>query len=79
MFEGTTTNFLAYASAFYGGMWSFDGWNQLNFIVEELRDPLKDFPRAVWLSIPGVTIIYLLMNVSYFTVMTASEVMNGQF
>lgn len=73
-FKGTSTNILAYASAFYGGMWSFDGWNQLNFIVEELKDPIRDFPRAVWMSIPMVTIIYLFMNVAYFTVMTPAEI-----
>ena len=30
MFVGTSTNILSYSTAFYGGMWSFDGWNQLN-------------------------------------------------
>ena len=23
--------------AFYQGLWSFDGWNQLNYVVEELK------------------------------------------
>ena len=77
VFVGTSTNFLAYAQAFYGGMWSFDGWNQLNFIVEELRNPVRDFPRAIYLSIPLVTIVYVLVNIAYFTVLSPQEVMTS--
>ena len=25
------------ALAFYSGLWSFDGWNQLNYCTEELK------------------------------------------
>lgn len=76
-FEGTSMKLLSYSSAFYGGMWSFDGWNQLNFVVEELKNPLRDFPRAVWLSIPTVTIIYILVNIAYLSVMTPVEIQNS--
>lgn len=77
IFENTATNPLVYANAFYSGMWSFDGWNQLNFIVEEMKDPVRDFPRAVWLSIPLITTIYILINCAYFTVMTPDEIINS--
>lgn len=25
--------------ALYQGLWAFDGWNQLNYITEELKNP----------------------------------------
>lgn len=25
--------------AFYQGLWSFDGWNSLNYVMEELKNP----------------------------------------
>lgn len=74
LFEGTSTDLLKYSAAFYGGMWSFDGWNQLNFIVEEMINPKRDFPRAVWISIPTVTIFYILINFAYLSVMTPNEI-----
>lgn len=33
----------------------------------------RNIPRAIWLSVPTVTILYVLVIVSYFTVMTVDE------
>ena len=57
------------------GMWSFDGWNQLNFVSEELVNPVKNFPIVICVGIPFVTLCYLLVNVAYFTVMSKSELL----
>ena len=47
------------------------------FVTEELRNPNKNFPLAVWLSIPLVTGIYILVNIAYLTVMTPSEIISS--
>lgn len=38
-------------------------------MTEELRDPFINLPRAIYLSLPLVTAIYLLANVSYMAVL----------
>lgn len=38
-FEGSTTSFSDIATAFYSGLWAYDGWNNLNYVTEELINP----------------------------------------
>ncbi|XP_077976188.1 uncharacterized protein LOC144432048 [Styela clava] len=74
-FEGTTTSASAIALAFYSGLWSYDGWNQLNFVTEEIRNPERNFPLTVYIGIPMVTILYILVNIAYFTTMSPAELL----
>ncbi|XP_053460594.1 B(0,+)-type amino acid transporter 1 isoform X2 [Nycticebus coucang] len=77
-FEGADVSVGAISLAFYNGLWAYDGWNQLNYITEELRNPYRNLPLAIVIGIPLVTVCYILMNVSYFTVMTATELLQSQ-
>ncbi|XP_026645716.1 B(0,+)-type amino acid transporter 1 [Microtus ochrogaster] len=43
-FEGAQTSVGAISLALYNGLWAYDGWNQLNYITEELRNPYSGFP-----------------------------------
>ncbi len=38
---GTTKNVLGVALAFYSGLWAYDGWNSLNSVTEELKNPKR--------------------------------------
>ncbi|XP_017561623.2 b(0,+)-type amino acid transporter 1-like isoform X1 [Pygocentrus nattereri] len=76
-FEGAATSFGAIGLAFYNGMWAFDGWNQLNFITEELKDPYRDLPLAIMFGIPLVSVCYVLVNVAYFSVLTPTELLQS--
>jgi len=38
-FEGTNADISSIGIAFYQGLWSYDGWNTLNFVTEELKHP----------------------------------------
>nr|XP_045010756.1 B(0,+)-type amino acid transporter 1 isoform X1 [Jaculus jaculus] len=77
-FEGGQVSMGAISLAFYNGLWAYDGWNQLNYITEELRNPYRNLPLAIIIGIPLVTVCYILMNVSYFTVMTPTELLQSQ-
>ncbi|XP_028733599.1 B(0,+)-type amino acid transporter 1 [Peromyscus leucopus] len=77
-FEGAQTSVGAISLAFYNGLWAYDGWNQLNYITEELRNPYRNLPMAIVIGIPLVTVCYILVNISYFTVMTPTELLQSQ-
>ncbi|XP_045783741.1 Y+L amino acid transporter 2-like isoform X2 [Maniola jurtina] len=66
---GTKPSISDWSVAFYSGIFSYSGWSYLNFMTEELRDPFVNLPRAIYLSLPLVTAIYLLANVSYMAVL----------
>uniref|UniRef100_A0A8C1TQM9 b(0,+)-type amino acid transporter 1 n=1 Tax=Cyprinus carpio TaxID=7962 RepID=A0A8C1TQM9_CYPCA len=72
-FAGATTSFRAIGLAFYNGLWAYDGWNQLNFITEELKNPYRNLPLAIIIGIPLVTVCYILVNIAYFSVLTPIE------
>ncbi|XP_071948824.1 large neutral amino acids transporter small subunit 2-like [Antedon mediterranea] len=72
-FAETTWNQIGVA--FYAGLFSYTGWYSLNVIVEELKDPQKNLPRAIIISITMVTCIYVLTNMAYFAAMSPAELL----
>lgn len=66
------------AIAFYTGLYSYSGWNYLNFVTEELKDPYKNLPRAICISMPVVTLVYALTNVAFFAVLSNEEIISSQ-
>ncbi|XP_065352928.1 large neutral amino acids transporter small subunit 1 [Cloeon dipterum] len=76
--QGSSTEPGLIALSFYSGLFSYAGWNYLNFVTEELRDPYKDLPKAIAISLPLVTVVYVLTNVAYFAVLTQNEILASE-
>ncbi|XP_050305082.1 large neutral amino acids transporter small subunit 1-like [Anthonomus grandis grandis] len=74
-FAHTTNNPGKIAKAFYSGIFSYSGWNYLNFMTEELQNPFVNLPRAISISpLPLVTGIYVLANMAYMSVLTPTDI-----
>ena len=46
-------------------LFAFGGWQQTNFVAEEMRNPARDLPRALVLGVLIVVLAYLLVNLAY--------------
>ncbi|XP_062460896.1 B(0,+)-type amino acid transporter 1 isoform X3 [Pezoporus occidentalis] len=40
-YKDSSVSFGSIGLAFYNGLWAYDGWNQLNYITEELKNPYR--------------------------------------
>src|SRR5205807_4223369 len=50
-------------------LFTYGGWQQTNFIAEEILEPERNLPRALVLGVAGVVAVYLLANVAYLRVL----------
>ena len=61
--------FIAIGSALVPVLFTCGGWQQTNFIAEEIIEPEKNLPRALVLGVVIVVAVYLLANVAYLRVL----------
>jgi len=76
--EDTVTDPSVIALSFYSGLFSYTGWNYLNFIIEEMKNPVRDLPRAIAISCVIVLLIYVLTIVSFHTTLSTAEVLGSE-
>ncbi|XP_077287882.1 large neutral amino acids transporter small subunit 1 isoform X2 [Arctopsyche grandis] len=77
-FDNTKTEVTSLSLSFYSGLFAYNGWNYLNFIIEELKDPIKNLPRAIAISCTLVTVVYVLANVAFYTTLSPEEVLGSE-
>jgi APA family basic amino acid/polyamine antiporter len=62
----------ALGSGLLATMFAYDGWILVGNIAGELKNPKKDLPKAIVLGLSIVMVVYLLINVAFLMVMSAT-------
>ncbi len=61
-------------AAMVSALWAYDGWNNVSMVSSEIRNPQRNLPRSLILGTAVVILTYLLINLSYFYVLSGGEV-----
>ncbi|KAI9321532.1 amino acid/polyamine transporter I [Dichotomocladium elegans] len=68
-FKGTASSIAPYASAIYYVQSSYSGWQNLSYILDEVKDPIRSLPKAAALSLGTTTTMYVTANIAYLAVL----------
>ncbi|MBI4467916.1 MAG: amino acid permease [Acidobacteria bacterium] len=72
-FSLTPAFFLGLSSASLYAVYDYWGYYNVCFIGDEIKDPARNIPRAIILSVLGIAAIYLCMQVSIISVIPWQE------
>jgi APA family basic amino acid/polyamine antiporter len=56
-------------TASLGAFWGYEGWNNVGYIGEEIKNPKRNLPKALALGTIIVVFVYVLLNITYLYVM----------
>lgn len=69
---GRLTGFAAFGAALVPILFAYGGWQSVNLVAEETREPRRTIPRALIVGMGIVITVYLLANVVYLKVLSVS-------
>ena len=74
------TNGTITLSSFYTAMlaafWAYQGWVSVGFIGGEVKDPTRNIPKGIVTGVFIVIFIYLLVNVTYLTLLSIPQLIH---
>ncbi len=68
----------AFLGALAASLWAYDGWEDLNLVGSEVKEPQKNFPRALIGGVAFVAVIYMLFSAACMKVLPFSQVASSQ-
>jgi basic amino acid/polyamine antiporter, APA family len=73
-FTGAKGGIAGFFAALVAALWAYDGWNDLNMVAGEVRDPQRNLPLSLIWGVATVGALYVLVNAAVQYVLPASLV-----
>ncbi len=73
-FAGAKGGFAGFMIALIAALWAYDGWNDLNMVAGEIKDPQRSIPIALIVGVGMVGVLYMLTNAAVQYVLPAATV-----
>jgi basic amino acid/polyamine antiporter, APA family len=73
-FAGAKGGVAGFMAALVAALWAYDGWNDLNMVAGEVKQPGKSIPTALVAGVAMVAGLYMLMNAGVQYVLPASAI-----
>jgi APA family basic amino acid/polyamine antiporter len=77
-FSGATGGFAGFMAALVAALWAYDGWNDLNMVSGEIKQPERTIPIALIAGVGIVAVLYMLNNAAVQYVLPASQIAASQ-
>ncbi|PVD21252.1 hypothetical protein C0Q70_19423 [Pomacea canaliculata] len=76
-FDNSTKESVNIALAFYSINYSYAGWSNVFTIFEEVKNPKRNLLACSGVGILVVTVLYIMANISFLTVLSRKEMMTS--
>ncbi|HUE17126.1 MAG TPA: amino acid permease [Planctomycetaceae bacterium] len=63
-----------FAAALLGVLWAYNGWEALGSVAEEIRDPQKNIPRALFGGLGILIVLYVSANIAYHVALPMEKI-----
>ena len=73
-FAGAKGGIAGFMAALVAALWAYDGWNDLNMVAGEVRQPGRNIPIALIAGVAIVGALYVLVNAGVQYVLPASAI-----
>jgi APA family basic amino acid/polyamine antiporter len=73
-FTGARGGIAGFMAALVAALWAYDGWNDLNMVSEEVRNPERNIPIGLIVGVGIVAVLYMTVNAAVQYVLPASGV-----
>ncbi|MFZ0818324.1 MAG: amino acid permease [Candidatus Sulfotelmatobacter sp.] len=73
-FTGAKGGIAGFMAALVAALWAYDGWNDLNMVAGEVKQPERNIPIALIAGVATVGVLYVLMNAGVQYVLPANAI-----